>query len=63
VRQHDALSKPGLRIVVLRVAIVAAIQRRQQAPRRTRRGQAFVDEAAHGVYVDVAVGRVVFDVR
>lgn len=63
-RQHDALDQPGRRVVALADGIqVAAVQGRQQAPGRARRDQAFVDEAAHGVDVDVAVRGVVLDVR
>lgn len=61
--QHDALDESGRRIVALGVVIVAAVQGRQQVPGRARRGQAFVDKAAHSVDVDVTVGRVVLDVR
>lgn len=63
VRQHDALDESRRHVVALGAVIVAAVQGRQQAPGRARRGQAFVDEAAHSVDVDVAVGRVVLDVR
>jgi len=62
VRQHDALGKSWRRVVILRFAIVAAIQG-HQAPRRTRRSQAFMDEAADSIYVDITVGRIVLDVR
>lgn len=63
VRQHDALGETRRRVVALGAVIVAAVQGRHQTPRRARRDQAFVNEAAHGVHVDVAVGRVVLDVR
>lgn len=62
VRKHDALGESRSRVVSRRTAVVVAVER-HQARRRTRRGQAFVDEAAHGVHVHVAVGRVVLDVR
>lgn len=59
--QHDALGEARGLIVALGAAIVAANV--HQALRRTRRGQTFVDEAAYGVDVDVAVSRIVLDVR
>lgn len=59
--QDDALGEARGRVVALGTAIVPVNV--HQAPRRTRRGQAFVDEAAYGVDVDVAVSRIVLDMR
>lgn len=58
--QHNALGE-ARGIVILGAAILVA--NIHQAPRRARRDQAFVDEAAHGVDVDIAVSRIVLDMR
>lgn len=58
--QHNALGE-ARGIVILGAAILIA--NIHQAPRRARRDQAFVDEAAHGVDVDIPISRIVLDMR